>query len=211
MFLKDQEEVEEQFGRVAQCMWTLLLDGTFMDSTGDTLNNLRELNQWGMVCIFMFFVLLSALTVMNMLIGVLCEVVSAVGEAEKENAAIDLVKHTVLLMLKRLDEDCSGEMSREELQHVLVDPQARQVLDELKVDVPYFVELMDMFFVNEDSALGIEHIMQMILDLRGDRAVTVKDLIDANTYNRWVIMAGLKRQELKMSGSIVQPSRNGWA
>merc|ERR1711871_1165907 len=100
---------------------------------------------FALVLIFYVFLLLSALTVMNMLIGVLCEVVSAVGEAEKEQAAVDLVKKTVLIMLKHLDQDGSGEMSREELQQVLVDPHARQVLDELKVNVPYFVELMEMF------------------------------------------------------------------
>ena len=34
----------------------------------------------------------SALTILNMLIGVLCEVVSAVAEAEKEKAVVTYVK-----------------------------------------------------------------------------------------------------------------------
>merc|ERR1712139_744459 len=109
------------------------MDGTFMDSMGSTLMKMRDEKKYSMVCVFMVFMLLSAVTVMNMLIGVLCEVVSAVGQAEKENAAVDLVKHTVLLMLMHLDADASGEISKSELQQVLEDPDALRVLTELQV------------------------------------------------------------------------------
>merc|ERR1719428_321535 len=105
-----------------------------MDSTGATLNALRKLDEYAMVALFLIFILLSSMTVMNMLIGVLCEVISAVGEAEKENAAIELMKKSVLIMLKRLDADGSGEISKDELDMVLVDPEAQEVLQELQVD-----------------------------------------------------------------------------
>ena len=52
-------------------------------------------------------VLVSAITIMNMLIGILCEVVSKVAAAEKENAAREEVRDTILQMLKRLDADGS--------------------------------------------------------------------------------------------------------
>merc|ERR1719379_2255067 len=104
---------------------------------------------------------------MNMLIGVLCEVMSEVSFAEKENAAIDLMKRSVLLMLKSIDEDGSGEISKEEMHHVVNHPEAVQVLEELEVDVNYFVEMSDMLFDDEDSSLTIENIMKIILDLRG--------------------------------------------
>lgn len=44
------------------------------------------------VFVFYIFILLAALTVMNMLIGVLCEVVSAVAATEKESITVQYVK-----------------------------------------------------------------------------------------------------------------------
>merc|ERR1719443_1215375 len=110
------------------------MDGTLMDDTGTVLGLLLQEESWHSMVVFTIFMLLSALTLMNMLIGVLCEVVSAVGAAEKEEAAINLVKRSVLVLLKRLDADGSGEISREELRQVLVDPEACEVLGELEVD-----------------------------------------------------------------------------
>merc|ERR1712048_233193 len=95
MFLKEEEtEVKDAFDTLPDCMWTLLMDGTFMDNTGSLMKDLFHIGQWPMVLVFMIFVLLSAMTVMNMLIGVLCEVVSEVEESEKEDAAIRLLKET---------------------------------------------------------------------------------------------------------------------
>merc|ERR1719172_552868 len=114
---------------------------------GSTLMRMRLEKKYSMVCVFMVFNLLSAVTVMNMLIGVLCEVIAAVGEAEKEAAAVDLVKHTVLVMLKGLDVDGSGQISKDELQQVIDDPEALRVFKDLQVDIGYFIEKMEMFYI----------------------------------------------------------------
>merc|ERR1719387_3079745 len=144
MFIK--EEALESFASLYDCMWVLMVNGTLLDGVGETMYELKDEQLYHLVIIFTLFILLSALTVMNMLIGVLCEVVTAVGENEKEQAAVDLMKHSVLLLLKRLDKDGSGEISQDEFNQVLADPEALQVLEELEVDVHYFIELMDMFF-----------------------------------------------------------------
>merc|ERR1719399_2705170 len=106
------------------------MDGTFMDSTGSLLKAMMELKPlpgyYSMVLVFMTFVLLSAMTVMNMLIGVLCQVVSEVADKEKEDAAIRLLKETLLKMLLLLDEDGSGDISYEELNAAFDNPQATQ-------------------------------------------------------------------------------------
>merc|ERR1719324_579891 len=132
------------------------MDGTFMDSMGSTLMAMRDQKRYSMVCVFMVFMLLSAVTVMNMLIGVLCEVVAAVGEAEKENAAITLIKQTVLLMLKGLDSDNDGKMSRLEVRRVCHDPEAKRVFEDLQVDMAYFLEKMDMYFSERAADMSIQ-------------------------------------------------------
>merc|ERR1719161_112067 len=71
---------------------------------------------------------------------------STVAAGEKEEAAITLVKESLLLMLKNLDKDKSGEISRAEFEMVIEDQEALEVLRELQVDVLYLMEMQDMLF-----------------------------------------------------------------
>merc|ERR1712113_295204 len=93
------------------------------------------------VIIFFVFILLSALTVMNMLIGVLCEVVSQVAATEKEEAAITLMKETILGMLKQYDTNGRFMIGRDEMEEVLTEPMTQGVLLGLEVDVEYLQDL----------------------------------------------------------------------
>merc|ERR1712023_95828 len=98
-----------------------------MDNTGETLRLLLDLDEPHTIlalALFLCFVGVSAITLMNMLIGVLCEVMSSVAQSEKEDCAIRLVKDTILLMLKAFDEDGNGVISRDELRSVMTDPMA---------------------------------------------------------------------------------------
>merc|ERR1711896_120761 len=104
-------------------------------------------------------------------------VVGKVAGAEKENAARAQVKATLLGMLKRLDQDNSGAISKVELLGMLQDPDALSVLFDLEVDVKHFVQLMDMLYEVEGTELSIPHIMELILQNRGDRPALVADVI----------------------------------
>merc|ERR1719324_95573 len=110
------------------------MDGALMDSAGSRLTDLREAGRYHVVMIFLIFMLLSAMTMMNMLIGVLCEVVSAVAADEKEEAAVKLMKSTILVMLKNLDVDGNGVVDEEEIMEVCNDPDALDVLNALQID-----------------------------------------------------------------------------
>merc|ERR1711920_752122 len=100
---------------------------------------------------------------MNMLIGILCEVVSAVAAAEKESAAITMMKSTLLVMLKELDDDGSGSISREELLQVMENPCALEILANLQVDVKYLMELQEMLYEERGKSHSISNIMFLIL------------------------------------------------
>jgi hypothetical protein len=176
--------IQDRFATLPIVMWTLIVDGTFLDGIGITSRELYQRGEYFAFICLLFFVLLAAMTVMNMLIGVLCEVVTAVAAAEKEEAAIRLVKETVLVMLKTLDEDGSGEISREEINQVFGNDTALEVLESLKVDVRHFVDHLDMYY-EEAEDLTIPQIMDLILMLRGDRSLCMKDLLHEQSFNRW--------------------------
>jgi len=167
------------------CMWTLLLDGTFMDGIGPLLTGLLHLREYLAVGVFLLFVGLSAMTVMNMLIGVLCEVVSSVAQAEKEEAAISLMKKTVLVFLRRADADGNGDISKDELRLLLEDAGAMQVFDELHVDVEYLMQMQEYLFDKEREHLSMKRFMDLILTSRGDRPALMRDLIEIHFCTCW--------------------------
>merc|ERR1719375_1551764 len=128
------------------------MDGTFMDSTGDVLTTLIDMKKSNTVLsavVFLVFILLSAMTVMNMLIGVLCEVVSAVASGERDEAAIRLMKETVLVELKQFDDDGNGMISKGELRRVMKSKQALAVLRSIEVGPESLSELEQMLFFDK--------------------------------------------------------------
>mmetsp|Transcript_22493 Transcript_22493/g.49672 ORF Transcript_22493/g.49672 Transcript_22493/m.49672 type:complete len:151 (-) Transcript_22493:101-553(-) len=117
-----------------------------------------------------------------MLIGVLCEVVSGVAASEKEEAAITLMKRSVLGILKRLDVNGTGEITAAMLEQLADDPLATQVLDDLQVDVGYLMDLKDLLISAPLKNLSIIEVMDLILSIRGDRFPTMKDIIDSGRF-----------------------------
>merc|ERR1719160_85468 len=115
---------------------------------------------------------------MNMLIGVLCEVVSQVAQSEKDDAAIILVKNSILKNLKKFDNG-DGMISSQELMHVMKDPQSKAVLRGLNVDRLFLLELQSMLFPRPDSQVSIKGIMELMLMCRGDLPVTVQHIASA--------------------------------
>eukprot|EP00927_Polykrikos_kofoidii_P001665 TRINITY_DN10635_c0_g7_i1.p1 TRINITY_DN10635_c0_g7~~TRINITY_DN10635_c0_g7_i1.p1 ORF type:complete len:721 (-),score=155.81 TRINITY_DN10635_c0_g7_i1:205-2367(-) len=183
-FIGDDPLLAERFTTLGQTMWTLFMDGTLLDGVSITTRLMLARGAWVAFSVLLLFVLMSAMTVMNMLIGVLCEVVTAVAASEKEDAAIRMVKETVLVMLQNLDEDGSGEISKSEMNMVFDDEAALQVLSNLQVDLTHLVDYLDMYF-EQQSDLSIPQILDLILMLRGDRPLTMKDMLDGQAFGRW--------------------------
>jgi len=202
MILADNDETAQSFGSLPKCMWTLLMDGTFMDSIGTQLTGLLDRREYLAVFVFMVFVGLSAMTVMNMLIGVLCEVVSAVAASEREEAAISLMKETILVLLKNVDVDKSGEISKAEMRELVKDPGALNVFDELQVNVKYLT-LMQEYLLDEGSGdLSIKLIMDLILTSRGERPTMMKDLVDIHMFTCWNMHRLFDEKIRDLSGQI---------
>jgi len=194
MLLKDWEHIDEVFmywGTIGRCMLTLTANGTLGDSIGTVMRGIDR-NAPALV-VFFVFVILSAVTVANMLIGVLCEVVGHVAEAEKEYAVLAKLKTTLLLMLKDLDEDGSGDISRQELLNVINHKDAVQVLADLDINITYFVDLIDMIYESTENCT-IPDIMQLLLDNQGQRSPDIKDIVLLNNFTRWSITREIQRE-----------------
>merc|ERR1719329_1679688 len=130
-----------------------------------------------------------------MLVGVLCEVVSAVANQERDDAAIMLVKKTILVELKKFDGDNNGTINRKELAAVMRNEDTLAVLQGLEVDIGCLQELQQMLYPTEDSQASIDTIMNLLLDYRGAQPTTVKHLVDGLAYTRHFMKEKLRRQD----------------
>merc|ERR1719446_1152435 len=112
-------------------MNSLLLQGVLPDQAEIVRDSSAQ--HWLLGSLCLMFILLASLTVMNMLVGVLCEVVSVVSSVEKESMLISYVKGTLLNMLRTsgLDADNDQMIDRTEWEALLENPGAAKALQEV--------------------------------------------------------------------------------
>jgi len=168
------------FQNVLLSMYSLLIYGTFLDDLSQFCDDIRAESIPCLILVFCF-ICLSALTVMNMLIGVLCEVVSAVAETEKEMILTQTVSDKMLGVVQSLDTNSNGMVSFAEFRRILEIPQALQALQDVGVDPAGVVDFAEMMFFEDSDPdkpveLPFDTFMEMILDLRCSNTATVKDI-----------------------------------
>jgi len=135
------------------------------------------------------FMGLSGLTIMNMLIGVLCEVIGVVSAVEKEAMQVNFVKSELLHALKenhiRVDEDLI--ISKQDFHTMLTNPAFAKSMKEVGVDPLGLLDVCDFIFSGEcqsvrksqlKQGLRFHELIELMLDLGGGNACRVKDVID---------------------------------
>merc|ERR1712157_489162 len=86
-FLKDEPSMAQYFGKIPCSMWTLVLQGICMDGISALFWQLRVIPAPVSIGVLGCFVFLSTYVVINILLGIFCEVVSKVAEAEEQSGA----------------------------------------------------------------------------------------------------------------------------
>eukprot|EP00927_Polykrikos_kofoidii_P073259 TRINITY_DN6930_c0_g2_i2.p1 TRINITY_DN6930_c0_g2~~TRINITY_DN6930_c0_g2_i2.p1 ORF type:complete len:838 (+),score=153.37 TRINITY_DN6930_c0_g2_i2:298-2514(+) len=181
----------ELFPTVLDSMYVLLVHGTLLLSTdGKALQIGATTDGFYLNALFFAFILLAAVLLMNMLIGVLCEVVSAVAAAEKEEMLVNYTGVKLRKVVALIDEDGGGTISRDEFMLILQSQEAIEALQDVGVDVIGLVDFADFIFGDEcdeeDSSEGVEltlaEFMEVVLQLRGSNSATVKDIVDLRKF-----------------------------
>jgi len=179
---KDSSLGTNHFPTVGESLYTLLVHGVFLDSLESLCTSLEQ----DTLCLLLFFVfvILSSLTVMNMLIGVLCEVVSAVAEVEKDGLQVNSVTDKLQVVISELDADSNGLISKSEFMQILAHPGVAEALNEVNVDPVGIVDFADYIFAtsNKNDEISFEEFMKLVLSLRGSNHVTVKDIVDLRKH-----------------------------
>jgi hypothetical protein len=176
-----KETMPDEFGTLQTAMKTLFVCGCILDEVGTLAKDLQKNSQY-MFFVLVFYILLTAFTVMNMLIGVLCEVISAVSAAQKDKIAIEFVKCTIAKVLWEMDKDGDGFIAQDEFLQLAADEQVRGALDALDVDVDNFVSLSDYLFHNpetgkNDKRYSHQEFLTMVVSMRSTNTARVVDIV----------------------------------
>jgi len=189
------------FYSMAKAQHSLLIFGVFLDNAGNMIWDIeKEENAYHLLFGYYLFVLFATLTVMNMLIGVVCEVVSTTANIEQEEITImymkESLKDIVVAEETRLWEE-DGNMTDynfdEENYHVSKSKflqlfrlkEVAMLLKEVEVDVFSLVDLVETIFATEEGGereLCFGDLIEVMLDQRTTNTATVKDLTDMRKY-----------------------------
>eukprot|EP00929_Paragymnodinium_shiwhaense_P073585 TRINITY_DN3755_c0_g1_i2.p1 TRINITY_DN3755_c0_g1~~TRINITY_DN3755_c0_g1_i2.p1 ORF type:complete len:644 (-),score=210.37 TRINITY_DN3755_c0_g1_i2:211-2061(-) len=198
---------DDHFFSIARSMHTLLLHGIFLDDLSGFVSSLEdEKNAYHLLFAYYLFILFGSLTVMNMLIGVLCEVVAAVAATEHEELTIVYTREKLLQIIHDCEKDLvdksqepipkgpNGEIDENEYRISKVEfliifqkPDTAELLNEIEVDVLALVDLVDTIFTAEDGSelkLTFGDLVEVMLDQRATNGCTLKDLTDMRKYLR---------------------------
>lgn len=166
------------FSTVPNAILSLLVYATFLDNLADFIYAVKADTNSFLFILTWLYILLAAITIMNMLIGVLCAVIDAVAAEEKESMMVDAVKEKFGGVVNDLDLDKNGTLSWPEFQAIMVTPTALSALESMNVDCESLIDCAEDFFFDDGDKVAVtfEEFMDMILDLRGGQTATVKDI-----------------------------------
>ncbi|CAE8648001.1 unnamed protein product [Polarella glacialis] len=202
MITDGTEAGDTYFKSVPDAMYTLLVHAAFLDDLSSVATEVGA-DHWVFGMLFFAFIVAGALSVMNMLIGVLCEVVSAVAAVEKEQMIVTFVKSKVKLIMHEIDANNDGLISSYEFVQLMQRQDCVLALQEVGVDPEGLIDFADFIFQDPNSdnpkesaprQLAVEEFLDIVLQLRGSNTVTVKDMVD---FRKHVIVL-LKRSSKRL-------------
>jgi len=172
------------FGSMGKSMRHLFIMGTILDDITLCCNSIRGSNKGpAMLSAFIVFVLISSFTMLNMLIGILCEVVCATGEGERNKNTEMHVRDAITNLFATMDEDGNGEINRTEFMSMKGNKEVMKALDELEVKAKHFEMYADLMFKpsetleegEAETTFDFEKTINMIMRLRPGTKVSALD------------------------------------
>ncbi|CAK0832590.1 unnamed protein product [Prorocentrum cordatum] len=182
--LQGYDEISElYFSSVADSMWTLIVHGTILDSVGPVMNAMQSVG-WVLPAAFLVYVLISCFTLMNMLVGILCQVVSQVSAHERAAAERSYLETNLLEILECYDRHDRSRLDRDQLDLVFRNPEVHDVLNKFGTDAQGLELLLDAQLTGQTD-LGLRDILDTALRLGGGKSAHVKDdVVELREYVR---------------------------
>ena len=167
-----------RFETVPMAINYLLLGSVFPDQKNDIQDMLNAHGIYYMLMIL--YLLLGPTTVMNMLIGVLVEVVKVVAEAEKVHTEDIQLKEQFIEMMRAIDLNGDNIVDADELRQVMYQREAVVLLNNMGIDVFALVDNVHIIFERTES-MNVDELWEAIMRFRETNVARQKDVIGIKT------------------------------
>lgn len=169
------------FPKVHIAVLNLILHSVMPDQEGFYREVVAE--DWYFGVLYVVFIMVGSLIIMNMLVGVLVEAVQTVASCEHEQIQIDFAKRVLFEMIDAEGADENGDnlISVQEFERLLEKPDAVAALQRLGVDLYAALEYGKLLF-EDGQPLTFGELLEGMLMLRGSNQTTVKDLVTLRKF-----------------------------
>lgn len=177
--LKGSAVGSASFDLVLASMQTIFIHCTLLD---EVINLVDQFTAEGLyvhlVCMYSVM-FINAITLMNLLVGIVVEVISNVAVAEREAVNVKWVEEVLSQLLGHV-----ASVTQSELGVLLHGEAAHQAFELLGVDAEMLRETVrGRFKETPTGELSMTQVVEMVIQLRGTNAATVKDMVE---LRKWV-------------------------
>jgi len=178
-------------------------EATLVTTFDGILNDQMKAQEPLLCALFLLFILVGSLTIMNMLVGVLVEVVGVVAATEKEGMAVTAVNYQLREAMDHLgvSHDAKALLSKKQFCDLLAHQEVAAVLQEVGVDVVGLMDMADVIYEDKahdmktfanpnadqiavnltptmsvNAGLSFADFIDVVLNMRGTNPATVKDV-----------------------------------
>lgn len=150
------------FGSMGKSVFSLIIMGAIFDDLTYCTDSIRESGNTVMLVVFILYMLFAGFTVLNMLIGILAEVVQATGDGEEKKAELDLLTESLGSIITKLDVNCDKKISKKEFQQMSKHPDLQDSLKGLNISSEEFDKFGDIVFSLEEDSSAKDAVEQSI-------------------------------------------------
>lgn len=222
---------KELFGDMGSSMMTLFTNGVLVDNLVFTLTEIQK-ESLALMWAFMVFIVISGMTLLNMLIGVLCQVIEDSAQGEAEARQLAELKTCLVDAFQAMDESQDGLINEEEWSQIATNKKVQAALLKLGVEESMMEErlrqMQESLFgrknnganaENEDEqktkeGLSFDEFVEQVVELRMDQpasALDVETLMSSLTQEHRVLQRRLIYMESELrkmlNGAEAEPSQ----
>jgi len=201
---------EAFFPTMTETMGVLLLTST----APDLVSLFSDLSDQAIMysVLYYSFILLVSYIMLNLLVGVLVNVVAIVHAAETDQQTINTFGADMWSMVQNMDNDSNDMISKSEFVSMLMKPDVVQTLKKIDVDCIDLLDFTDQIFAEDVKEVSFDDLMKFIMSFRKTNTATVKDVVDV----RRLVLMEIRRLEMLLRQLLIEiPSwghhRNSYA
>jgi len=135
------------------------------------------LDDWYYKVAYLVHLLITHTLMLSMLIGLMCQIVTTVGGAQKEKIAVQDCREVLRSHFDSVDTNQNGKLDIYEFFVLLQVPDVIVALREMDIDVAHWITTADFVFETVDE-ISFAKFIEVALNLRASNFARVSDVVD---------------------------------